>query len=161
VAFVNVVGIDTSSYGFHYVGPGDKHGGFRSRGGDVERRRLESLNTARRFATELPPGCHVFVEEPLALKNGKTTRLLGLAAGAVWSGLMVDQPDLWFYWVDVAEWKKQVVGRGNAKKEEIREFVLSNPAWRASGWNQELWDIQPDLYDAWCIRAYGRRFLAR
>lgn len=114
---------------------------------------------------------HVFCEEPLALaKNGKTTRLLGLAAGAIWAA-HVDYSIFW-WWIDQSTWKKNVLGRGapnrqyysgqGADKRWIRDVVRDNPAWQQfvkDGNYEWAFEDQHDLYDAWCLKVYGVRAL--
>jgi len=101
----------------------------------------------------LPAGAHIFCEEPLALKNGRTTRMLGLAAGAIWAAHL--DCDLFWHWVDVSHWKKAIVGNGNADKQQVRDWVQQNLG--------EHWE-QPedaDFYDAACLCAYGESVLGK
>jgi hypothetical protein len=182
-----VVGLDTDSYGFHWVsnvplwdGSGDDPEpslcGAIEHKADLEERRATSYLSAKAFFGGISSGTgqelHVFCEEPLALKNGKTTRVLGLAAGAIWAafvesgGLRIDR---YWYWVDVAHWKKEVVQHGNASKELIRDHVRGNPAWRHHARQRafegapaygELFELDKNLYDAWCLCVYGVRAIA-
>lgn len=174
-----VIGLDTRSSALHAVstrpipgGPGgetfyaiDRE--TKSRDKDLERTNLWMaarllFQQAEDVGKESHRAVHVFCEEPLALKNGKTTRLLGLAAGAIWAAHM--EFNIWWHWVDVVSWKKEVVGRGNASKDDIREFCLGNPAFkkdtRDGPWAGGC-DSEPDLYDAWCLKVYGVRWLVK
>jgi hypothetical protein len=163
-----IIGLDTSTKGFHWVatkplydgsGDGDAqtYGFCGMAGMDADERRQILFTTARQFFRSLPEGgAFVFCEEPLALQNGKTTRLLGLAAGAIWAAHL--DFDVTWFWVDVASWKKDVVGKGNASKEQIRAFCLANPAFQHEP--VHVYEEQPDLYDAWCLKVYGVRQLA-
>lgn len=111
-------------------------------------RRQKLYSDAEAFFALLPAGSHIFCEEPLALKNGKTTRVLCLAAGAIWTAHLCF--DLFWYWVDVASWKKQVVGNGNSDKAMIAQFV------REQGHEYP----EEDLFDAHCVRMYGEQQLS-
>lgn len=168
-----IIGMDTSTKGFHWVSTKPLYDGTEVNGaatygfltckGETDERRAALFLGARSFFRSLPEGgACVFCEEPLALQNGKTTRLLGLAAGAIWAAHL--DFDVTWFWVDVASWKKMVVGKGNASKDQIREFCLGNPAFKhdnedGRGVNPSFED-QPDLYDAWCLKVYGVRQLA-
>jgi hypothetical protein len=140
---------------------------------ELENRRATSYLSAKAFFGGISRGTgqelHVFCEEPLALKNGKTTRVLGLAAGAIWAafvesgGLRIGR---YWYWVDVAHWKKEVCGKGNLGKPEIRDFCRENPAWEhlskerpfeMSPPYDALFEGDHNLYDAWCLMTYGTR----
>lgn len=72
----------------------------------------------------ISPGCQVFCEEPLALRNGKTTRVLCLAVGAIWTAHL--EFNLMWHWVDVAHWKKQICGSGSASKTKVQEWSRKN-----------------------------------
>ena len=163
-----VVGIDTASARFHWVASEpildgfDTHlyreyGWFRM-AVDAESARLELYRAAKRFFRVLPQRAHVYVEEPLAIpKNGQTTKVLCMAAGAIWCAFMETEPDAYWHWVDVAEWKKKILGRGapprgQKHKPWIRETILNDERFT---YEQAAFDNQPDLYDAWAICQFG------
>lgn len=123
--------------------------------GSPDERRITLFRGARDFFGTLPPGSWIFAEEPLALQNGKTTRLLGLAAGAIWAAHL--DYDLYWSWCDVAHWKRAIVGKGNASKDEVRDWCEVNPAFKHE--NREEFLKYLDLYDAWAIRMHGVRAL--
>lgn len=167
-----VVGVDTNSYGFHWVASDEfEYGmfGWARGNGDADTRRLEAYRLAVDLFSALPHGSHVFCEEPLSLKNGKTTRLLALAAGAVWSAFQQANRDSWWHWVDVATWKKTVLGQGygNASKEKyqpvvrdrLKSFTIQTPEFQHRRRNLtgllEASYLETDLLDAWCIEEYG------
>jgi Holliday junction resolvasome RuvABC endonuclease subunit len=176
-----VIGLDTASSRLHWVASQPlwsadadalaepaAYGWCQCPKDDADGRRRELYEHARQFFRSLPErGACVFCEEPLALaKNGKTTRLLGLAAGAIWAAHL-DYNVTWF-WVDVASWKKSVVGRGNASKDDVAAFCLNDPGFRQEfmagvgepGVGPAVFVEQPDLYDAWCLKTYGVQQLA-
>lgn len=177
---LKVIGIDTKSFGIHWVssfplGTGDETYGWANctfKDDDPRRqadlRRQQIFDYAHGMAAWVPSGTHVYCEEPLALQNGATTRLLGLAAGAVWAAFHVNPVCHW-HWVDVAAWKKLVLGRGNPPKDWspepkstrtkrwIEECVRNNALFQFQSNPVMLEDFskQSDLFDAWAIKRYG------
>ena len=165
-----VMGLDTASSRLHYFctfplageGEGTQYGGFHAADKtSKDEQRQELYEMAHRLfgvlhetGSEEHKKCHIFCEEPLALKNGKTTRLLALAAGAIWAANL--DYNIWWHWVDVASWKKAIVGRGNASKEDVANYCWGNPAFQ-----HEVKDphIDQDIYDAWCLKVYGVQFV--
>jgi len=187
-----VIGLDTDSRGFHWVSnsairdgraggaPPQKVGHIMIKG-DIDTRRVLTYMGARDLFRVLPPvETHIFCEEPLALQNGKTTRVLGIQAGIIWAGFIEgvddDHVPRYWYWVDVAHWKKEVCGKGNINKDDIRMFCRTNPGWLnlsrerpghhddptlypASFTYDTLFEDNLNLYDAWCLMVYGVRQL--
>jgi hypothetical protein len=179
---INVIGIDTKSIGIHWssnfpIGPqGELYGWAtcHSTHDDPRRqadlRRQQILLYAQSLAICCPEGTFVYCEEPLALQNGKTTRLLGLAAGAVWAAFHTHPVKVEWRWVDQSSWKKVVLGRGarpkdwddggpksDREKRWIVETVRNNALFQqqADAIRTDDFDNQLDLYDAWAIRRYG------
>jgi hypothetical protein len=149
-----VVGIDTSSARLAASLPKQKTFVFDA-DGSADERRIQLFRAAHKFFGTIPDGAHIFCEEPLALQNGKTTRLLGLAAGAIWAAHL-DYNFFW-HWMDVSTWKKEIgVGR-NLKKEFVRPAIEEFPSFKHEDREQFL--TYPDLYDAWAIRMTGMRLL--
>lgn len=109
-------------------------------------RRHELYTQAKVIFSFLPRGALLVCEEPLALQNGKTTRLLGLAAGAIWAAHL-DFAVFWA-WADVSAWKKSVIGNGNANKAAIQAWVTENMGLKFD---------QEDFYDAAAICRYGEQ----
>lgn len=89
------------------------------------------------------------------MQNGSTTRLLGLAAGAIWAAHL--EYDLFWHWMNVSTWKRELGLGGNTKKEFVRPAIEGIPAFRHEDREQFL--TYPDLYDAWAIRMTGVRLL--
>lgn len=146
-----VVGLDTAANRLHAYT--DREGdplwsvelnGVKWKSADDRRTRL--FSEAYLFFDTLPAGTAVFCEEPLAPPiNGATTRLLGMAAGAIWAAHL--SFDLWWFWVDSPTWKKQTVGKGNATKEQVNQWAQQQG---------KQFDAQ-DYYDAYALYVYGRR----
>jgi Holliday junction resolvasome RuvABC endonuclease subunit len=173
-----IIGLDTNSFGHHWVSnvpllgylygtcaPGEvadspgTHVGWSKARGAAEERYPAMFAAARNFFRQLPDGTYIFCEEPLALpRNGKTTRMLGISAGVIYGGFVAacDETDLTWFWVDVASWKRAVIGNGSAKKELIRSVVRESPEWlmNMTDYDDEFED-QRDLYDAWSLMRYG------
>lgn len=113
-------------------------------------------NSTERFVAELPweldgRELHSYIEAPLVGRGGvRTTMVQCFTSGAVQGALN----GLGFSTevANVSSWKKRVVGRGNAKKPEIAEFLRINhpELFRATSGNQ-------DLVDASCIALYGQQ----
>lgn len=123
--------------------------------GSPDERRIQLFRAARAFFETLPDGAHVFCEEPLALKNGETTRWLGLAAGAIWAAHT--DCNFYWYWMNVSTWKREIGVGANTKKEFVRPAVEAMPSFRHE--DRETFLRFPDLYDAWAIRMTGIRQL--
>lgn len=181
-----VVGIDTNSFGFHAVSTepihmpgaedvGDQEDAKSTYGwslstGDAPGRRLLAHLIAYRFFCTLPVGTHVFIEEPLILpKNINTTRMLVMMGGILEAAFWRANPDAVLHWVDVASWRKAILGKGSGKKEVLKELAKQHTLrslevtsrlqiMRAVGEADAVfadYESQPDLYDAHCIRDYG------
>lgn len=95
---------------------------------------------------------YAFIEEPVVAgaRNLRTSLQIAQIAGVVMTKVSK------FTLVPVATWKKAVVGKGNASKDDVAEWLrVKRP---------ELYErtagIQ-DKIDANCIRLYGERFAAR
>jgi hypothetical protein len=149
-----VVGIDTSSARFAASLPKHKTAVFDAEGSPDERR-IGLYRFAHKFFSELPSGAHVWCEEPLSLQNGATTRLLGLAAGAIWAAHL--NFDITWYWMNVSTWKMELGLGRNTKKEFVRPAIEAMTAFAHEDREQFL--QFPDLYDAWAIRMTGVRIL--
>jgi hypothetical protein len=138
--------------------------------------------TARAWFAALPAGSSLWVEEALVLpKNPETTRKLVMMAGALYGAFMSARPDATWFFVNVSTWRKDVLG------DEARPvgWKANKEGWKAlarqyvqARWPQEpenatyeeklefghqmavlrdMWDEQPDLYDAACLMEYGRQ----
>lgn len=153
-----IVGLDTASSRWHaveIVGPGEVR--VASSGplegaawADPDRRRLVLVREFALLMEEVRASdavMHLYCEEPLALQNGKTTRLLCMAAGALWAAWAAAAPEGWTWcFVDVAHWKRRVIGKGNATKDDIRAWALADGC-------PDL--KQQDFFDAYAICRYG------
>lgn len=86
---------------------------------------------------------YAFVEEPVVAgaRNIRTSLQMAQVCGVVLSALNGEV-------VPVSTWKKAVVGKGNASKDEVKEWLFNSkrdfPA-----------SAKQDHIDATCIRIYG------
>lgn len=168
-----VVGIDTSSYGYHAFATEPfrqphghlgiwydlRTGWFRAEGDAMERRKQIYWSFVVLFQELSGREARVFVEEPLVLmKNTETTRKLVMIGGIIEAALHQEAPDLFFHWVDVATWRKAVLGKGSGSKQAMKDMARVAVTEAApAGFDQILFDTEPDLYDAACICEYGKR----
>lgn len=89
-----------------------------------------------------------FIEEPLMAgpRNIRTALHMAQVAGALMTTVNS-------YLVPVTSWKKEVVGKGNASKEEVATYYNKTYP------GKEL--TSQDHIDATCIRIYGERQMAK
>jgi Holliday junction resolvasome RuvABC endonuclease subunit len=114
---------------------------------NADERRHALFTSARQAFALLPAGTLLVCEEPITGKSGKTTRLLGLAAGAIWAAHLDFQ--IFWAWGDIAAWKKLIVGNGNADKAAIADWC------RAQGVDYP--ESEPDYFDAHCLSLYANK----
>lgn len=171
-----VVGIDTSSKGFHVCSSEPIFMSARTLGsrlnwvlppGDAQLRREGAFRGARRMFELLPDGAVVVIEEPLILpKNIDTTMKLVMMAGVIEGAFWQACPDAILWWVNVSTWRRQVLNppKGYAPRNKdgwkalARQYVLdrADSLWPYSTEELATMEDQPDFWDAACICAYGR-----
>jgi Holliday junction resolvasome RuvABC endonuclease subunit len=98
---------------------------------------------------------HCFYEMPILGRGGfRSTIVQCFTSGAVQGAIYERQCPS--YPVNVSSWKKAVVGKGNADKGQVGEFLRLrwNAIYTAAEGNQ-------DVYDATAIALYGRQILAQ
>lgn len=130
----------------YHVGPGPR---------DVQLLELGSF--AHDFAM-LHGGDSVWVEEVIVGNNRKYSIGLAQTMGAVLSDLgqvrLHNGCDT--RTVDNKVWKKELIGNGNASKEDVQNYITDVHSRYAP-----LCGDDQDLYDACCIALYGLRILDR
>ena len=96
---------------------------------------------------------HAFYELPLMGRGGFTSTSVQCFTSGAMQGVLHER-ECKTYKVNVSSWKKAVVGKGNADKEQVAEFLRLrwNALYESASGNQ-------DVYDASCIALYGRQFL--
>lgn len=95
----------------------------------------------------------VFIEEPVVARgNIRSTMKQAYVNGAVQAAVGLLNPDTSVSLVPVTTWKKEVVGKGNASKDEVADFV--------SDWMGGREDDQ-DICDAICVMLYGQIVMDR
>jgi len=88
------------------------------------------------------------VEAAIYIQNPRTTLSIAYVVGSVWSFL--SSANVSTQLVDNRRWKKDILGKGNAKKTDIKQYAV------------EKWgDIftEQDFADAACIALWGKRSL--
>jgi crossover junction endodeoxyribonuclease RuvC len=90
----------------------------------------------------------IWIEDILIGNNRKYSIKLAQTMGAVltaltpWCGSLLS--------VNVSTWKKEVIGNGHAKKEDIQNYI-----WNRDSAYSVLCDGDQDRFDAACIGYYG------
>jgi Holliday junction resolvasome RuvABC endonuclease subunit len=95
----------------------------------------------------------VWVEDTLVGNNIGYSIALAECKGAVMAGLAMHRD---VRLVNVSSWKKAVVGRGNATKDQVKDYIGVS-----HGPYAPLCGDDQDLYDAACIALYGRQVVER
>tara|TARA_R110000824_G_scaffold100319_2_gene238613 strand:+ start:3818 stop:4276 length:459 start_codon:yes stop_codon:yes gene_type:complete len=87
------------------------------------------------------------VEAAIFVQNPKTTIAIAHVVGAVWFSLL-KRGMIESVRVDNKHWKKEIVGKGNASKKDIKDYAIDK-------WG----DIFPeqDFADAACIALWNKR----
>lgn len=113
--------------------------------------RSAELRELTNAAIELVGNDRIFAEEPplAGSRNIRTALALSQVAGAVLSrvGAVV-------YLVPVSAWKKQVVGKGNATKDEVADWVKHHHHTLF-----EMCEGDQNKLDAVCLMLYGTQTL--
>ena len=118
---------------------------------------LETIDSTSKTAEKrfgVVPTIHCFYELPVLGRGGfRSTMVQCFTSGAVQAAIHERQCPS--HPVNVSSWKKAVVGKGNADKRQVAEYLRLrwNAIYTAAAGNQ-------DIYDATAIALYGRRFLA-
>jgi Holliday junction resolvasome RuvABC endonuclease subunit len=110
---------------------------------------------AEKISTSLGPWYpdHVFIEQNLVGNNVKYSINLSQMVGAI--AAEMDRNEWPVEFANVSAWKKSIIGKGNASKEDIRVWVDQGyPEYTASC------DGVQDRYDAFCVGLYGARMVA-
>ena len=100
----------------------------------------------------------IWVEKVIIGNNRKYSIGLAETMGAVLSDLsqLRTSQGVDIRQVDNKAWKKQLIGNGNASKDDIRDYIhVTHPGYAP------LCEDDQDLYDACCIALYGRLILDR
>ena len=87
----------------------------------------------------------VAIEKPIFIQNAMTTIRISNVVGAIFCILLINgySPVL----VDNKSWKKVVVGKGNASKVEIKDFIIDR-------WGDVF--KEQDFADATCIAKWAK-----
>lgn len=98
----------------------------------------------------------IWVEDVLVGNNRKYSLALAETKGALLGALSHLRPVTDIRTVNVKEWKREIVGNGNAGKDTVMNYmVATHPAYAAQC------DGDQDRIDATCVGLYGLRITAR
>ena len=89
------------------------------------------------------------IEAAIFIQNPKTSLSIANVVGAVW-GLLVSG-GITTFGVDNRQWKKEIIGKGNATKADIKEFAINK-------WGERF--PEQDYADAACIALWNKRRIA-
>lgn len=150
-----ILGIDSSTKAIHCVGL-RKNGklvgkwAVRSKSPDTLKRYNELMNDFRDLLNDLIDkyeDLKVYVEDVIYIQNPITT--INLAKIVSMIQVICTELGIEYNIVMNRTWKKEVVGNGAAKKEDIKKFAI-----RQFGLEDGL---DQDFYDASCLSLYGIR----
>lgn len=110
---------------------------------------LEEIGAKVRVAAELLRPDAIWIEDILIGNNRKYSINLAQTMGAVLASLGAKWADKTL-WVNVATWKKEVIGNGHAKKEDIQNYIYTQDSAYSV-----LCGHDQDRFDAACIGYYG------
>jgi len=162
---LNIIGIDLGMHKvamFHLFADGDLYACDaqiyttpESEPRDLQLRELAGMVQEWVF---LHDPAFVWVEDVLVGNNHRYSLSLAETKGAVLSALGLNrmQNGTDIRTVNVKAWKKEVLGNGNATKDEVRDYIdVSHPLYAP------LCDGDQDRYDAACIALYGLQVTQR
>ena len=86
------------------------------------------------------------IEAAIFIQNPKTTIAIANVVGAVWAFLLKEGIPTSI--IDNRSWKKEIVGKGNAKKEDIKNCSIDK-------WGDKF--PEQDYADAACIALWNKR----
>ena len=86
------------------------------------------------------------IEAAIFIQNPKTTIAIANVVGAVWAFLL-DQ-DINTSIIDNRSWKKEIIGKGNSSKDDIKKFAEEK-------WGDKF--PEQDYADAACIALWNKR----
>lgn len=99
---------------------------------------------------------YVFMEEPLVGRGVRASLQLSQMAGAIMYDIGFAGKSESFMLVPVTRWKQATVGKGNASKEQVKEWLIRQyPVYAAACGDSQ------DLIDATCIALYGAAVVAQ
>lgn len=163
---MNLVGIDLGTHKISVAAFVEGDSGLtlydaRTHDADPDAPRDQVLNELGRFARDLVhtyQPSSVWVEEVIIGNNRKYSLQLAEVKGAVLSTLAMHRRNTGvdIRMVDNKTWKREVIGNGNATKDQVKDYILvTHPAYAA------LCGDDQDCYDAACIGLYGFTVLER
>jgi len=86
------------------------------------------------------------IEAAIYIQNPRTTLAIAYVVGGV--RVVLQEHEIPHILVDNRSWKKDIVGKGNAKKEDIKTFAIAK-------WGEIF--TEQDFADAACIALWSKR----
>tara|TARA_R110000824_G_scaffold11841_3_gene52094 strand:- start:15469 stop:15957 length:489 start_codon:yes stop_codon:yes gene_type:complete len=86
------------------------------------------------------------IEAAIFIQNPKTTIAIANVVGVAWAFLLKE--GITTSIIDNRSWKKEIVGKGNAKKEDIKKYAIEK-------WGDKF--PEQDYADAACIALWNKR----
>ena len=86
------------------------------------------------------------VEAAIYIQNPRTTLAIAYVVGGV--RVVLQEHSIPYILVDNRSWKKNIIGKGNAKKEDIKNFAIEK-------WGEVF--TEQDFADAACIALWYKR----
>jgi len=145
------IGLDCSSLAIHAAIIDDKEDlislhKWGSKQKTFESRFPEILKEFSKDISKIKEVEFASIEAAIFIQNPKTTIAIANVVGAVWAFLL--EQDINTSIIDNRSWKKEVVGKGNAKKEEIKKYAIDK-------WGEKF--PEQDFADAACIALWNKR----
>ena len=145
------IGLDCSSLAIHAAIIDDKEDlislhKWGSKQKTFESRFPEILKEFSKDISKIKEVEFASIEAAIFIQNPKTTIAIANVVGAVWAFLI--EQDINTSIIDNRSWKKEIVGKGNAKKEEIKKYAIDK-------WGEKF--PEQDFADAACIALWNKR----
>ena len=146
---MNIVGIDLDSKKIAAVlfvdGEFSQLLFFQTKNKNIDERLYELYKYFESMAIKHLKPDKVFIEDSIYVANYKTSKALSESIGNV--KLLCRLNKIPFELVSNKTWKKEIVGNGNASKEDIKKFVLNQ--------KPDFIDEPQDIMDAYAICLWG------
>lgn len=151
------LGVDCSSKAIHAVWIdeneniilqqkwGSKHKDFLSRFHEFGETFWDEISTIN-YTLNSYGGLIARVEAPIFIQNPKATISIASVTGLVW--FLCKHYGIKCSYVDNTKWKKDIVGKGNASKKEIKEYAIEK-------WGEVF--PEQDFADAACIALWAKQ----
>ncbi len=118
---------------------------FQSKNKDTDERLFELYKYFESMVIKHLKPDKIFIEDSIYVSNYRTSKALSESIGNV--KLLCRLKQIPFELVSNKTWKKEIIGNGNASKEDIKKFILRQ--------KPDLVDEPQDIIDAYAICLWG------